>query len=131
MVKLQENVLDFRYKLEYLDCTPAKEARLERRAKLLQRLARELEDFGYYVHYLELAVIFAYENSESAFEIVVAGMAERTEIISIEWHIETWRYGELFRDIRTILSRKDRKIIIETLGKNLAETLELIDNGWE
>lgn len=131
MVKLQGNVLDFRCKLEYLDCTPAKETRLERRAKLLQRLARELEDFGYYVHYLELAVIFAYENSESAFEIVVAGMAERTEIISIEWHIETWRYGELFRDIRTILSRKDRKIIIETLGKNLAETLELIDNGWE
>lgn len=50
---------------------------------------------------------------------------------TIDWHINNEQYNSLFKNIKTILLEKNRKVIIEILGKELAENLGLIDGGWE
>lgn len=132
MPRLTGNFLDFDYYLEPHTYTFAEEIKLTRRKKLLQKLASKLETFeDAHIHYFELAVIFAYENGKTYFDIGCADMYTRIHVQTIDWHINNEQYNSLFKNIKTILLEKNRKVIIEILGKELAENLGLIDGGWE
>lgn len=137
MPKLTGNLLDFDYYLEPHNYNFAEEIKLTRRKKLLQELARELETFeleafeDVYINYFELALIFAYENGKTYFDIGCADMYTRIHVQTIDWHINNEQYNSLLKNIKTILLEENRKVIIEILGKEFAENLELIDGGWE
>ena len=49
----------------------------------------------------------------------------------MDWYINAEQYNSLLKNIKTILLEENRKVIIEILGKEFAENLELIDGGWE
>lgn len=132
MPKLTGNLLDFDYYLECPNYTFAEEIKLTRRKKLLQKLANKLETFeDVHIHYFELALIFAYENGKTYFDIGCADMYVRIHIQTIDWYITNGQYNSLFKNIKTILLGENRKVIIEILGEELAENMELIDGGWE
>lgn len=132
MPKLTGNLLDFDYYLECPNYTFAEEIKLTRRKKLLQKLAGKLETFeNVYIHYFELALIFAYENGKTYFDIACADIYTRIHVQTMDWGINNEQYNSLLKNIKTILLEENRKVIIEILGKELAENLELIDGGWE
>ena len=132
MPKLTGNLLDFDYYLEPHNYNFAEEIKLTRRKKLLQKLASKLETFeDAHIHYFELAVIFAYENGKTYFDIACADIYIRIHVQTMDWYINAEQYNSLLKNIKTILLEENRKVIIEILGKEFAENLELIEGGWE